>query len=772
MKFTDVKTLKHLLKEYSYNSSGAPTKSADQEHGTNAKQNTNTISKANKMTSSPTVTGVKQQQADEPMAVTNTVPANSIKKATNISGKTKLIKYKDLKDPLEVTSPVNDGNNPDSLIARDIKTGEYIAIDGKEEVEEIPEGKLSKLARKKGKKLQVKSLRGKLKKLSRSKLKEVDSKLFEINFNVPSVAKEALDLPIKCGFEAETFFYNVSSSSSSNIDDMSIEDIEYEYGDLPDSAYEDYRTWLYEKGQEEYLDDIVSDKIQEVREDEDWLNEFIDSSAGPSSEAIERYKADFEEADPQEYENREEDGWEYMNWVREYVEEEYEDEYLGWLDDAVREDYDLDEEATEAAESEYSMNDWIYDQYSYMSEFLNDYGYEYSDGSGDVEDVASELNTWVRDFSKFDDYPEYGDYGDTYTTTGWAVQRDSSIDPDEGAGAELISPVFDSPRKMLEEMKSLFEWGDDNFGTNRSTGLHVTMSWHGEPDAPREDDGEVKAQDLNKLKMALLLGDQYLLGEFGRLRNTYTVSQYKGLLKGAEKLKRGDFTGFEGIEKELSKSINTGKMTTIHFKGVNDKDSGNELIEFRVAGGENYEQDFEKVVKAVVRYATIMKAGYDKSAYRKDYIRSLYTTLRKSTEIDPEKLKQLDVHSHPVVDMGKSIVGKQDYFDVVKKLSIAVEYFLEYEELSKPGKDKEWEQSVKDYKKGTGSDPSWMGEAVTEGEPITGFIEPPSMPPSKRAKSSLKKAQENFGGGITLLSRDIAIGNNRGTVNAKAVGVF
>ena len=38
----------------------------------------------------------------------------------------------------------------------------------------------------------------------------------------------------------------------------------------------------------------------------------------------------------------------------------------------------------------------------------------------------------------------------------------------------------------------------------------------------------VKAE-LNKLKVALLLGDKYLLSTFGRLGNTYTKSQLKQL---------------------------------------------------------------------------------------------------------------------------------------------------------------------------------------------------------------------------------------------------
>ena len=44
----------------------------------------------------------------------------------------------------------------------------------------------------------------KVKRLARLNLKEADEKLFEVNFNKKTVIEEALDSPIRCGFEAET----------------------------------------------------------------------------------------------------------------------------------------------------------------------------------------------------------------------------------------------------------------------------------------------------------------------------------------------------------------------------------------------------------------------------------------------------------------------------------------------------------------------------------------------------------------------------------------
>ena len=60
---------------------------------------------------------------------------------------------------------------------------------------------------------------------------------------------------------------------------------------------------------------------------------------------------------------------------------------------------------------------------------------------------------------------------------------------------------------------------------------------------------------------------------------------------------------------------------------------------------------------------------------------------------------------------------------MLKALEISLRQFQDYEALSDPDADKKWKKSVEDYKKGTGRDQSWMGEAINE-EEITGYIEP------------------------------------------------
>ena len=270
MKFTDVKTLEHFLKEYSYKSSGKPTPSGDQAMGSSKKD------------------------SGEEFATVNISDVDNNTKVKDLNG-----------EPLgTVVSKVGKLPAKDSVVVQtdDDKTqviGPNTQVDIDSDAKKN-ESKLSKLAKRKNKKQQIKKIGSKLKKLARRRLKEQPEELFEINFNTKEIATAGLDAPVKCGFGAETFFYSVSSDNTSGVDEMSIEDVEYQFGDLPESAYEAFNDWLYDKGQDEYLDDLIVDKIQEVREDEEWLNDFIDSGDGPSSEAVERYKDNFEEEDPKE----------------------------------------------------------------------------------------------------------------------------------------------------------------------------------------------------------------------------------------------------------------------------------------------------------------------------------------------------------------------------------------------------------------------------------------------------------------------------------------
>ena len=85
------------------------------------------------------------------------------------------------------------------------------------------------------------------------------------------------------------------------------------------------------------------------------------------------------------------------------------------------------------------------------------------------------------------------------------------------------------------------------------------MSWQG------KGRGGKDVSEPNKLKMALLLGDEYLLSQFDRLTNSYTRSQYRNVLKQAEKMKQGDKQSFLKLQSLLSTGVSKEKYYSIHF---------------------------------------------------------------------------------------------------------------------------------------------------------------------------------------------------------------
>jgi len=793
MKFKQVKTIKHLLKEYGASSSGSPTPVGQQGMGSMAKQVGKSLSKKvgatagaardmakdmvkgqdskttqrfksimnrgisptmAKKTVSPTVGGVASANIQDPVIKTQ---AGQVEKGAQIYDQ-----YGNYAGKID--SPLGDDSAGGAdAIAILNKQNEYEIKDPKDEVfvanPKANEGKLSKIAKRKGKKIKIKNLKNKIKKLSRKGLSESEQDLFEINFNQRSVEEEALNAKIKCGFEAETFFYNVDKySQSDDVDNMSISDIEYEFGDLPDSAYSDFNDWVMDKAMDEYLETFIDEFIEEEYDNDEFRSDFAYSVLG--DRAVEDYKEEFEDNDPNEFQNREEDGWDDENWRNDLIDEEYADDYRDFLRDIAEDDEDVRQRAVDEAESDYTMDDWVADQYSYMSSFLDDYGFEYSREGDSQEQAAMILSNWVENNSAFTDYPEYGEYGYTDTTVGYSVENDASLEDSEYAGIEIISPVFDRPSKMLKEMKSLFEWGEDNFYTNRQTGLHVTMSYNGKNDV-----------EANKLKMAVLLGDQYLLKQFSRLGNTYTKSQYANLVSAAEKMQQGDVRSFKQVEDLLRDAISGDKFNSINFKGDTDYETDNQLIEFRIGGGSDYEQQFDTIQKAVVRYATIMIAGHEEDAYRKDYINAISRLIRRSTEVDPKKVADLNTIEHPVIDAGKMIAGKRDYFEIIEVLNDSLEAFAQYKELLKPEADKEWRQEIKDYEKGTGEKISPDMRTEIE-EEIRGYIRPSLDSPKVRAIRQLANAREKFMNAVVMLAKDVAFGIARSKPTAKMIGAF
>ena len=767
MKAKDIRTIKSLINEYGM-TQGVSTPVGQQKSGDSAKAsaaNRANKSTINKPSQSPTSQQVKPKDAQQP----EQPQEPKISKASELE---KDFEFADDKgDTVKVISPVGQGKNKDALIVQNQNSKEYYTMQPDDEVTlPVEESNVSKIL---NKQQRSHMLHRKIKKLIRKKsLSEQGSEqLFEINFNNKEIAKAALDLPIKCGFEAETAFTDVGGSDDDDGDWLEnygwydIEDMvrDQEGSRSANEIEESYNEWISEKAYD-YEGEIIEDLVSDREEDEYYLNDYIENEISESD--VEDYKEDF--LDGMDSEEREEyEDWEYDAWARQYVEENFLEDYKDWLRESIRDEGEAMDQAFDRARDEYDIDRWANYEYGSWASCLSEHGiYLYNpDGpsGGGLSEVSERLEDWTSENSTTRSV-QYGDYHSNYGANNdfWRVESDSSIDADYGTGAEIISPVYSTPRAMLKEMKSLFEWIEDQGAdTNSSTGLHVTMSLDSE-----------ETEVINDVKLAVLLGDKYLLSTFGRERNSYAKSQMIGLQKAAARLKSNpDAKTIKQIEKILKDGIARDKFSSINFKSDKDRNTGNQLIEFRIGGGSDYHRDFNTAAKAVIRYATTMQAAYSDKLYNADYAKALFRLINSIDRIDPadEERAKSEIE-HPVIDVLKGFFSKENYVENMHRIGNAFKYLEKYKKLSAPDADKKWKRDIENYEKGTGEKVDI--EEVEQAEPFNAYIRPDSSPPSKRAQAMLNKAQESFIISVGQAGYDLSQNLNRDTATAKNIGIM
>jgi hypothetical protein len=151
--------------------------------------------------------------------------------------------------------------------------------------------------------------------------------------------------------------------------------------------------------------------------------------------------------------------------------------------------------------------------------------------------------------------------------------------------------------------------------TNRTTGLHINVS------VPN-----MNLENLDYVKLALLLGDKYVLEQFGRSANTYTKSAMEEILTRA-KSNRDQVPGLldmmkQGLNKMASKMIHSG--ITGKYTSINTKDK---YIEFRSPGGDWLNEDLDKIVATMNRFAVALDAAVDPEKYKEEYSKKLYKVI-------------------------------------------------------------------------------------------------------------------------------------------------
>ena len=448
-----------------------------------------------------------------------------------------------------------------------------------------------------------------------------DQDLFEINMGGKNLRREAAKTGALAGMEFEMIVPDTSSEDDELEPDWDMDERASSTRDIQDFFYDgDYNG---RRNAQELVDRMLDDYG-------DWQVEQFDT----------RWDADAETF-IYDYirENVDEDS------IKELVDLEPEDE-IGKKEYQLAADMIVTEQlqpfyddALEYSREEYYENDnfeeWLSDaDLTHMSDIFHRYNgiihwphYTSSLAGGtSVEDVADSFSQAVgRPVKASSGYHSSSVERPAPGKNFYVVEPDGSLEPDDpqDSGLEFVSPPLPID-DIMSDLKKVKKWADQTgCYTNDSTGLHINIS--------------VPDYDLDKLdfvKLALLMGDEYVLQQFGRVGNTYAKS---AMGKVRDHVQKRPYEAKYLLDKMkghmgalASKAIHSG--STEKYTSINTKDGH---VEFRSPGGDWLDDNFDKIENTLLRFTVALSAAMNPAAYREEYLKKLYKILAPKNEKDP-----------------------------------------------------------------------------------------------------------------------------------------
>jgi hypothetical protein len=423
---------------------------------------------------------------------------------------------------------------------------------------------------------------------------------------------------MKMGFELESVIHNVRSETDSEPE--------------PDYGYDERASNIevildFFRGGDDPNGDRTIDTLRN--------NLYDDFMQWQDSEFDEYFRTDAAQTDLKEF-------------IREYLEEK------DYTDRQQRLEFDNAEEGQVSdvyAEAEMSGIEKLRDEWNdndsagwekycddidmnYMSDVQNKYEnflywpyISYGDDNDsylNLEYVADELKSETGIDARYDDSYHSVSRERAQEKGQWIIEPDSSIDADESedAGLEFISPALEI-NEALKQMQQVLEFIRGRGYTNTSTGLHINISV---PD--------YNVDKLDYVKLAIFLGDKYVLEQFDRLSNHYCDGAYKKIGNKVQQMKGDELKAVmnkmkEGLTLAASKIIHTGY--TSKYTSINTKEG---YIEFRSPGGNYLDDPVEKLTNTALRMALALRIATDENMYKKEYQKRLYKVLNDAGEQD------------------------------------------------------------------------------------------------------------------------------------------
>lgn len=456
-------------------------------------------------------------------------------------------------------------------------------------------------------------------------LLEAQQDLFEVEMSPSNLKKLASQVDARVGMEFE----------------MVVPDAEGDEDDYDQEREPDM-------GRDERVEDI-EDIVRFFGEEDDYMGNM--NSPG----TLDRLRDELEERFYEWQEGKIREAWTdydgktyFATWVKDNVDPDEVAEYAGTPEDLFgernpsKDDYadfmlhQWDTEGSyydEAYDSfrEERQSEGDYDQ----SDFLSDIGIRYMSDVNDTLNVAVdwpyyEEPNWGGGGESIDSiadsfseaigktvYSSTSYHGARRSPDAYSLEPDSSIDASSGeAGLEFISPPMPID-EMFDDLKKVREWADQRgCYTNRSTGLHINVSV---PD--------YSLDKLDYVKLAVLLGDKYVLDQFNRVGTQWAKSAFDIVKRRAEDQPDDANRLLDqlkaGVEQIASKILHSGR--TDKYTSINTKDN---YVEFRSAGGDWLDANFDKIENTLLRFVVALDAACDPNKYKKEYYKGLYKLLK------------------------------------------------------------------------------------------------------------------------------------------------
>ena len=469
--------------------------------------------------------------------------------------------------------------------------------------------------------LLMKNLRNALREFKETGTVLSEQDLFEINMGGKNLRREAAKTGALAGMEFEMIVPDTSSEDDELEPDWDMDerasspsDIQNFFNDgdynsrrsaqeLVDQMMDDYSNWQVEQFDTRWDSDsetFIYDYLKE-NVDEDSIRELVglepEDELGKNEYQLVADKIATEQLEP------------FYSEALDLSRDEYyeNDNFDEWLNDA-----DL-KTMSEIADRYSGIITWPH----YRSSLA---------GGTSVEDIAD-------DFSKAVGRPTRASSGYHASNVErpapgknfYIVEPDGSLEPDGpgDSGLEFVSPPLPID-EIMSDLNKVKVWAN-RMGcyTNDSTGLHINIS------VPNYSQNR-----LDFVKLALLMGDEYVLEQFGRVGNTYAKS---AMGKVRDHVRQRPFEAKYLLDKMkghmgalASKAIHSG--STEKYTSINTKDGH---IEFRSPGGDWLDDNFDKIENTLMRFTVAMSAALDPEAYRQEYLKKLYKILAPKDEKDP-----------------------------------------------------------------------------------------------------------------------------------------